>query len=321
LGKTIAGEEGVKLSIAVAPHRGNDQISINWVKNVFGKDLGISCFFNAVEGTENILKHGPTPLVPLRMGTGLDSCFQFLLNPSDLMKKAILNAALEENADKAKILKMLAARTASSNFANKYRHILGSIPVTCNKTTKQKIPLQKFASMPSVVSIMNQHKIRTICSISGTTIGCILSIISSHGEEKAKELLQPLLDYLEGDTEALNSQAGLIFKKLATELSFFMQTGQYHTAGEVLAALYIAGKALTIGDEEFADIDKAYTDFSRLMEDFSKKPETFFAIEKDDLDKINSGKENFRQSVIASEKARFNNSSLKASIYKIFAKC
>ena len=70
-------------------------------------------------------------------------------------------------------------------------------------------------------------------------------------------------------------------KSFSVGISFFMQTGQYHTAGEVLGGLFIAARALCTDETDNKDIQKTYQMFAGLMKELSTHPEQFFAVDEE----------------------------------------
>ncbi|NGX57960.1 MAG: hypothetical protein K940chlam3_00861 [Chlamydiae bacterium] len=322
LGKTLAGERGLHYSMADQPNRANDQLSNDWTKATFGDDLKVSDFFEATEGKHGILKHKPGPLRPLRYGSGLATSVAEVLDPGTLLRGAIEDTISAQNLlkgdpyfsfkeiqhleDKVMTLEKAGEDVGSAEFKKGFQEIVGNIDIPFNSLTKQKIKLQKFAEMDSVAQIMYNNDIRAICSISGTTVDVILGQTSIMGKEKVKELLLPLLNHLEGKGKepGLNSEEGQKFREFATSIASFMQTGQYHTAGEVIGGLYMAAKGLHCTPKEFQDIDKTVGEFSKLMSEFSKSPEEFLAVNDLDKQKIKKGKKGFKKMVVAAEKER-----------------
>jgi hypothetical protein len=306
LGNLLAGKEGNSKSIAIAPHRENDGISDKNVKEALGMDNPkIAHLFAAIEGEENMLKRDGAPKVPLRLGLGLDGQFVKLLNPQTLLKETINDLF---NETKTEILKDTLQLIGSDEFKNQYQQIVGNVEVTFNGATRQKIPLKHFAEMNSVANIMYRNNLRTICSISGTTVDIILSKIATLGPHQVKEVLQPLLDHLEGKVpDPLNhpgTPEGKKFKELASSISFFMQTGNYHTAAEVIGGMFIAARAQSTSKEENIDIDETFRLFNKLMEELAASPQTFFAVSPEDAAKIKEGEQQFLIDLAQAEKAR-----------------
>lgn len=314
LGKDLAGSTGNKHSIAIAPNRAHDKISDEWTQETLGKeDPQIQKFYEAIDTNGgNILKHGGSPLVPLRLGRGLDNNFLHILNPNKLFKAAV-NRLTEEiksseavaSESKINALENLAKNTETEEFKQDYENIVGALNITFNKSTRQKLPLKKFANMDSVASIMYKNDVRTICSISGTTVDISLATVSVMGEEATRDLLQPLLDHLEGEKESpLTTEQGKKFREFASSIAFFMQTGQYHTAAEVLGGLFIAARTLSSKEKNHIDIDQTYQMFTQLIQEFSASPETFFAVPDEDKERINAGLKRFSEKQSGAELQR-----------------
>lgn len=328
----VKGDVGKKESIAIAPHRGNDKISDGWVKAHLTQDEKIERYFMAVEGDEKILNHGMEPKTTLRLGTGLDTNFVRLLDPSNHFNAAIKNVLAEEQEMIPPDVNTVEALVDLSNlsemaydaedqdgdaldFLRGYHQLVGTINVTFNKLTNQKKTLKEFADMPSVAKIMYVNDIRLICSISGTTTDVVLSLLSTYGEEETKKFLQPFLqhirdkregkDVIPGYQDPLQTDQGKKFKQIASSIAFFMQAGKYHTAGEVVGGLYIAASSLSEKGPNL-DIDSTYEEFQVLMEEFSKSPQTFLAPSDEDVKKLtsDSAQKRFNSAFTAAEKSR-----------------
>lgn len=295
LGATLAGHEGESKSIAVAPHRANDPLSDKHVREALGDQPEIAAFDHAVHGEEQMLKRGAPPKTLLRLGKGLDTQFVNLLNPAKLFKEAAQEVVPNAKWDNAP-------------FVEGYKRIVGNIEVTFNAVTKQKMALNEFASMKSVASVMRGNDLRTICSISGTTVDIILAKITTMGKEEVQKLMQPLLDHLEGKQPdplgTPGTEEGKKFKQWVTSISLFMQAGNYHTAAEVLGGLFIAGRSLCCTDEENKEIGRTYELFEQLMTEFSQTPEKFFDVSPEDAAKINGHEKAFRKDLAQAEKER-----------------
>ncbi len=174
------------------------------------------------------------------------------------------------------------------------------------------MPLQEMASMESVASIMQRNNLRTICSISGTTVDVVAGMVLSMGDEELTKLLKPLAKYAElrpprEPPTDLNTQEGRDyqeFKKVFTAISFFMQSGQYHTAGEVLGGLFIAARANTLDKRSNENVRETYDQFKSLMEEFAKSPEHFISITDQDRSKIDSKLPTFMEQLKKREEAR-----------------
>ncbi len=295
LGATLAGHPGASKSIAIAPHRANDHLSDKHAREALGDQPEIAAFDHAVHGDENMFKRGASPKTVLRLGKGLDTQFVNLLNPAKLFAEAAKEVVPQWSEP-------------SPLFVEGYKKIVGNIDVTFNGATRQKMPLQEFADMKSVASIMRKNNLRTICSISGTTVDIILAKITTMGNTEVQKLMQPLLDHLEGKQPdplgTPGTEEGKKFKQWFTSISLFMQAGNYHTAAEVLGGLFIAGRGLTCSDEENKDIGRTYQLFEKLMAEFSQTPEKFFDVTPEDAAKIKGHEKEFRKDLAIAEKTR-----------------
>ncbi len=303
-GKELAGTSGENGSIAVAPHRSHDKLSDEWTKKTLGEDdPDIQEFYKAVQ-EDNILKHGFSPTLPLRLGKGIDTHFVRMLDPKTYFRQAI-QATIANEPESRELLEKFSGSIELPEFKSEYREFMGKMKITFNQDTKQKLTFEEFASMSSVASIMYKNDLRTICSISGTTVDMSLAATLTIGEEEAKQLLQPLLDHLEGkEPDPFHTPEGRKFKEFASSIAFFMQAGQYHTAGEVLGGLFIAARSLCSPEEERTNIKETYALFEKLMEEFSADPTTFFAVDPEDKAKIQEGVQHFSKELEKQELAR-----------------
>lgn len=304
IGKDLAGTPGKSSSLAVSPHRSHDQLSDEWTKKTLGEDDSqIREFYKAVE-EDNILKHGFSPTVSLRLGSGLDTHFVRILDPKAYFLRAI-QATITNRPESKELLEKFSSSIELPEFKAEYRNFIGKMRITFNQATKQKLTFEEFASMSSVASIMYKNDVRTICSISGTTVDMSLATTLAIGEEKAKQLLQPLLDHLEGkEPDPLHTPEGIKFREFASSIAFFMQAGQYHTAGEVLGGLFIAARSLCSTEEERTNIKETYALFEKLMQEFSADPNKFFAVDPEDEAKIQQGAQQFSQELQKQELER-----------------
>lgn len=309
-GVALAGSPGEQFAFAVMPDRADDAAVAAWAEEVL-KDPATEAFAAAAKGKDGILSHIGSPTNVLRLGKGLDSAFLALAeHPEILLQKAIesmlprpAEVLSPEQMQEANLLAALRLDFEAPSEPGRVnaqqeqlKEIIGNINVQFNDATKQKMPLGKMARMDSVASIMRQAHLRTICSVSGTTVDACVGMMLSMGKENMQRLLQPLLNYAKKfDTPAptppptLNSPEADGFKQLLTTISFFMQTGQYHTAGEVLGGLFIVARGLFTTDAENMNIDQTFKMFEGLMREFAESPERFLAVNADDTAKIKAG--------------------------------
>ncbi|MDR2628659.1 MAG: hypothetical protein LBC30_01535 [Puniceicoccales bacterium] len=155
-------------------------------------------------------------------------------------------------------------------------------------------------SKPSFAASMIDHGLQTFCSISGTTTDIVVGMVAQMGGDPAGKAamagrLGPLVELVESAVVATPSTtseqlAGQIandpklngFKDLFLSISLYMQSGQYHTASEVLAGLYCA--ALNVCPQSFrypstspVTDPKAFGErFERLCAVFQSNPVAFF---------------------------------------------
>ncbi len=334
IGGVVAGAAPAKNSIAVSPDPAHDRISDAHVKTTLEGSTEITKFYEAVNGKENMMKVGGAPKNPLRLGQGLDSTFMAVMDPKDLLRGAIEDVLKDEmkSASEAvvsdplrseeqiktemnspsnariKILQGLSEQTKESGFEKGFQGIVGKIEVTFNGATRQKMALQDFSKMKSVAAMMYDNDLRTICSISGTTVDVILAKITTMGDAEVKKLLQPLLDHIDGkQPDPLGTPGtpeGKKFKQLASAIGMFMQTGKYHTAGEVIGGLFIAARGLSTTKEENINIKETFEKFGKLMKEFSDSPETFLDVDKEDLAKVKASTPEFTGQIRTTDEAR-----------------
>ncbi|MEI6532057.1 MAG: hypothetical protein WCN87_04485, partial [Chlamydiota bacterium] len=189
------------------------------------------------------------------------------------------------------------------------------------------ISLGSFVEMKSVASLLAKNDLRAVCSISGTTIDMVLGSLSTAGNvARMKTLLKPLNDHAHalymykkalanpvlgaapaGAPPVMPNEPG--FQKLFTAISFFMQSGQYHSSGEVLGGLFIASMtlaahgnlpaappadpamladytALSEAKRRSSLIQETYDTFDALAADFAQHPENYFALDAVDKAKL-----------------------------------
>lgn len=296
LGEHIAGAKGEVHSFAIMPNREDDRLATNLTKTLLRGNNKIGVLAHAIDGNAKILAQGKPPTNILRLDTGLDSGFSVLLeDPAELLKAAIKKVVPENEKQKVALHDLGSELTKSKDNQNKsIEKIIGEIPVTFNTATGQTMNFGDMAKMKSVASILYNNNLRTICSISGTTVDIMVGLTLSVGKENMGKLLEPLLKYVEKLVEVpqiagpspLNTPEGLRFKEVFSSIAFFMQSGKFHTAAEVLGGLLIFGRGLTCTENDNKDIQKTYKMFERLMEEFSKHPENFISVNEADKREI-----------------------------------
>ena len=94
---------------------------------------------------------------------------------------------------------------------------------------------------------MKENKLRTICSVSGTTTDIVVGLVGIYGKEAMGKILEPFAKLVNEKTpnakaikDGLNDKKFNGFKRLFSSIASYMQCGQYHSAGEVLGGLYTA---------------------------------------------------------------------------------
>ena len=177
-GLELAGVKGEELSFAVMPNRDDDKFATEWNKSHL-MDEKAEKFMKATEGETSILKHHGSPTNVLRLGKGLDTrLIEFAEVTPELLLQKVLEGADTGHLSGA-LLTDLAEDLKSEETQQELRDIMGGIEVTFNKPTGQKMPLKEMASMNSVASIMYGNDVRTICSISGTTVDTVVGMMLS----------------------------------------------------------------------------------------------------------------------------------------------
>ncbi len=284
----------------VMPHRDDDKVASNLASEILGKEDPNILNLNQAISDEHILFHKGSPPSLLRMGTGLDTAIKKLvLDPCAFLEQEIAKI-LELDETLTPLLLALIKDLSTQETKDALKELVvgsknaqtgkyeGGIQVTFNSISHQRIEVGDFAEMKSVASIMYNNSLRTICSISGTTVDTVLGLTLLAGKAEMKKLLTPLLAFAENpsDFSPLNTPDGQNFKELFGAISFFMQGGQYHTAAEVLGGLLIAASALDT--KENMEIGATFKMFEGVMKAFAQKPENFFALTDEAKEKISS---------------------------------
>jgi hypothetical protein len=141
-------------------------------------------------------------------------------------------------------------------------------------------------SKPSLGSLMKEAGLRTICSVSGTTIDIVGGLHAHVGEAKTKEMLQSLKNFVDdgcADPTKLSDE----FKNLFLSVAMYMQSGQYHSAGEVLGGLYCTAITLFPEGNDPKNFDQIAPKFQKMWEALQAQPENFFPLSGDDKKKLN----------------------------------
>jgi hypothetical protein len=136
-------------------------------------------------------------------------------------------------------------------------------------------------SKPSLGSIMKEAGLRSICSVSGTTTDIVAGLHAHLGAAKTEEMLQSLKQFVDGDCTD-PSKLSDEFKNLFLSVAMYMQSGQYHSAGEVLGGLYCAAITLFPEGNDPKNFDQIAPKFQAMWEAFKANPENFFPLSEAD---------------------------------------
>lgn len=155
-------------------------------------------------------------------------------------------------------------------FVSELKTQIGQTQVPFNDAVRgQTLSLTEFAHKDSVASIMMQNHLRTICSISGTTLDTLVGFSAILPPDELRGLLQPVLEQArrlkngESDVDALPEET----KRLISGIAVFMQGGRYHTLAEVVGGSFIAARALFASEGENINIEETEELFKALMHD------------------------------------------------------
>ncbi|MDR0740117.1 MAG: hypothetical protein LBF34_00170 [Puniceicoccales bacterium] len=144
-------------------------------------------------------------------------------------------------------------------------------------------------SKPSLGSLMKEAGLRSICSVSGTATDIIAGLHAHLGDGNTKKMLQSLKVFVDGgctDPSKLSDE----FKNLFLSVAMYMQSGQYHSAGEVLGGLYCAALTLAYDPTKAAgpdnldpkNFDQIAPNFQAMWQAFKANPENFFPLSRGD---------------------------------------
>jgi len=160
---------------------------------------------------------------------------------------------------------------------------------------------------------MMKNDLRTICSISGTTLDTLVGFSAVLPEEELKALLEPILEQArrlrdgESDVEALPAET----KRLISGIAVFMQGGRYHTLAEVVGGSFIAARALFASEQDNVNIQETEELFKALMNDLKLHREHYIDHSETSLETIHdAAREGVRATVLASEYAPTSTQSL-----------
>ncbi|MDR1595579.1 MAG: hypothetical protein LBR91_01480 [Puniceicoccales bacterium] len=140
-----------------------------------------------------------------------------------------------------------------------------------------------YVSKCSFAASVIDNGLQTFCSVSGTTTDIVVGMVAQlggdpDGKKAMEDKLRPLVELVKAENIDTNKLAGPDFgdfKNLFLSVSLYMQSGQYHTASEVLAGLYCVALNLC-GDQSAMDVTKFGENFEKLCVAFQSDPAKFF---------------------------------------------
>jgi hypothetical protein len=134
-----------------------------------------------------------------------------------------------------------------------------------SETLVRGIP-PRLTSRTTFSKLIDDAGLRTLCGPSGTTTD-ILAVLHAQSPDVIEKALQQMRNYVE-----YGQQPDLELKNLFKTITFYMQLGQYHSYGEVGAAIFAAAYRNDCNDEaEFV------RRFERLLVGMKEKPQDFLA--------------------------------------------
>ncbi|MDR1528239.1 MAG: hypothetical protein LBS22_01470 [Puniceicoccales bacterium] len=228
-----------------------------------------------------------------------------LNDPVGFLQGALKDAGQSEETS---LLKQLGERKVTIQrslqialLKTEFKDELGT-PSTARRTTSWQIKdlvdnagtqgprLCSVKSKPSFAASMIDHGLQTFCSISGTATDIVVGMVAQKGgdpggKKAMAEMLKPLVELAETNPFDFTKLAEADFngfKDLFLSVALYMQSGQYHTASEVLAGLYCA--ALNVCPKSFRHPSlspitdpKAFGErFEKLCAAFQSTPAAFF---------------------------------------------
>ncbi|THF64109.1 hypothetical protein [Pseudothauera rhizosphaerae] len=243
-------------------------------------------FVQLIKDTD-LLGHGMRPItvqreytLPTRMREGIEDPLELLsgLQTDTDEDKALLKTF----TDHVKTLIQQPEGQRSEEIKTGIQAMKDEIAKTTIKDKQgREHTLGDVAQDLSIANLIHSHELRTLCSISGTTTDIGLALRCQMGPQLLREHLTPLLEYARGNRTDLPDMT----RELFTSISFFMQSGQYHTPAEVLGGLFIT--AIAVQDPKLFNPDnpKDLRDgYSRLLGGLAKSPEKFFSVPDGDQD-------------------------------------
>ncbi|MDR2806610.1 MAG: hypothetical protein LBB11_00425 [Puniceicoccales bacterium] len=150
---------------------------------------------------------------------------------------------------------------------------------------------ERITSKPSLGSMIRDIGLRTLCSVSGTTTDIVAGLHAHIGEEGTKTLLQSLkifVDAISKNPPAPKPTLSPEFKNLFLSIAMYMQSGQYHSAAEVLGGLYCAAITLFPEGNDPSDFNQIAPKFRKMWEAFKEHPEDFFPLSDEEKLKLSA---------------------------------
>ncbi len=141
-------------------------------------------------------------------------------------------------------------------------------------TLVEKDSSGQYKGKSNLAAAMQNQGLRTICSVSGTTTDIVAVLWAINGE-KTKEALSQLNTFIKTDCQDF-SKLKNEFKDLFLSIALYMQSGQYHSAAEVLSRLCCSAQTLIEHKATIKIQNGRPEPYSTLMEVFKGNPSKFF---------------------------------------------
>jgi hypothetical protein len=179
--------------------------------------------------------------------------------------------------------------TKTSDPAALREQLLG-IGFTDNQKTDRKLSdlvvpnkAGQLESKPSLGSILKDTGLRTLCSVSGTTTDIVAGLVAHMGKDAVTPMLDSLKAYVAAGCPKPPAQPQLSndFKELFLAAAMYMQSGQHHSEGEVLAGFYTSALTLT-NDSNAKDFDAIAPTFQKMWEALKDRPADFYPLSDGD---------------------------------------
>ncbi|MDR1432958.1 MAG: hypothetical protein LBI61_01275 [Puniceicoccales bacterium] len=147
----------------------------------------------------------------------------------------------------------------------------------------------KYEARPTSGDIIRSTGLRTVSSTSGTTCDILAAYHSLFGPEKMNEIFSPLVDFVNNGCNPEEIFLNDDFKKIFLQTALQFKAGNFHSTGEILAALYFSTLKMFPNLEpkrnEFtSDQDypaAVYENLKKLLIVFLDHPEDFFPMSND----------------------------------------